>query len=96
MNPRNELSVSMLMMVIKKPMELVMVSAVPFDSACAACATKVENCGESAITAMPHKKNNSKKTGKDAWNSNGDSKQQMNDMVNAVKAVLPLPKYCER
>ena len=96
MNARNELSVSMLMMVIKKPMELVMVNAVPFDSACVACATKVENCGESAITAMPHKKSNGKKTGKDDWNSNGDSKQQINDMVNAVKAGCPLPKYCEK
>lgn len=40
-------------MVIAKPMLVTKVRAVPFDSAGAVWATRAENWGESAITAIP-------------------------------------------
>ena len=36
-----------------KPIQLTMVNAVPFESELMLCATRVENSGESAITAIP-------------------------------------------
>jgi hypothetical protein len=43
MTVRKALRISILIMVMKKPMELVIVKAVPFDAGGADCATKVEN-----------------------------------------------------
>ena len=43
----------MLMMVIPNTIQLTMVREVPFESAGAFWATKVENIGESAVTANP-------------------------------------------
>lgn len=42
------------MMVIPKPIEFTIVSEVPFESEGALWATRVENMGESAVTANPH------------------------------------------
>ena len=42
----------MLTIVIAKPIQVTMVMDDPFNAASAFCATKVENNGESAITAM--------------------------------------------
>ena len=42
-------------MVIANPMLVTIVKAVPLYSGMAVCAIKVENCGESAITQMPHR-----------------------------------------
>ena len=55
---------SILNTVIKKPMEVEIVRAVPFNSGGADCATNVENCGESAVIAMPHMKRTSRNIGK--------------------------------
>jgi len=44
----------MLTTVIAKPIDVTIVSAVPFCSAGAVAATIAENWGESAITAIPH------------------------------------------
>lgn len=45
----------MLMMVIKKPIQLTIVRAEPTSSLGAVCATRVENWGESPTTTMPQK-----------------------------------------
>jgi hypothetical protein len=50
----NWLTTCKLTIVIENPIQFTMVSAVPLDSVNADCAIKVENCGESATTAMPH------------------------------------------
>ncbi len=44
----------MLIIVIAKPIDVTMVKAVPLFCTGAACATSVENWGESAMTALPH------------------------------------------
>src|SRR2546421_153878 len=44
----------MLTIVMANPAEVTMVSAVPLLSGGADCATRVENCGESATTVIPH------------------------------------------
>lgn len=44
----------MLIMVIKNPIQLTIVNAVPFTSEGALCASKVENNGESAMATIPH------------------------------------------
>ena len=54
----------MLIIVIAKPIQFTIVKAVPFTSAFADCATSVENCGESATTAIPQKSNKIKNAGK--------------------------------
>ena len=46
------------MMVMANPMQLTIVKAVPFISASAFCATKVEKRGESAMTTNPQKMRN--------------------------------------
>lgn len=55
----------MLMMVIPNPMQLTMVSEVPFESDGAFCATSVENIGESAVTANPQIKRKKIRIGKE-------------------------------
>lgn len=88
--------VSILIIVMAKPMELVMVKAVPLISAGMAWATNVENCGESATTAIPHTHNNTKKTGNGKWKKSGESRQQPPEIINASEAVLALPILRER
>ena len=86
----------MLIMVIEKPMQFTIVSAVPFNSAGAYCATNAENCGESATTAIPQNIRKVKKKGKETPNTNGETKQHMHDDNNAINAVFLLPKICEK
>ncbi len=93
---RSIFSNSMLSTVIKKPIEVDIVSAVPFASGGADWATRVENCGESAVTAIPHVKRIIRNTGKLNPKINGDKKQQAPEIVNAVNATFALPKYFER
>ena len=45
----------MLIILIVKPMQFTSVNPVPFNSVGDALATKLENCGESAVTAIPHR-----------------------------------------
>ena len=52
---RSKLISSILNMVILNPIQVTMVSAVPFDVGGALCATRLENIGESAITTNPQK-----------------------------------------
>ena len=88
--------VSMLMMVIKKPIDVLIVKAVPFDSGGAECATNVENCGESVVTEIPHTNIIVRKKIKDNWNKKGDSRQQIKEIASALKAIFLFVKYCER
>lgn len=85
----------MLKMVMAKPMHVVIVMADPLTSGRAFCATKAENCGESATTINPQKimiaKNNS--CGKP--NRKGDIKQQRPEQANATVATDLLPIFCE-
>ena len=54
--------ICILTIVIEKPMQLTMVSAVPLEVSGAACATSVEKSGESATTEIPQVKRNTIKT----------------------------------
>ncbi len=84
------------MMVMEKPIQLTMVSDVPFEAGCAFCATNVENKGESAITAIPHINIKAINATVEPLNSsNGDMKQQMHDNDNAIIAVFFTPKRCD-
>ena len=84
------------MMVIEKPMQLTIVSDVPFDAGCAFCATSVENSGESAITAIPQINIKiTSATGELLNNSNGEIKQQRHDMDRAIVAVRLAPSRCD-
>ena len=84
----------MLAIVIENPMQLTIVNAVPFDSAIAFCATKVENNGESAITTIPQ--TNMNRINK-VWCPHemtiGDIRQQSNDSHRAEEAVLFVPYF---
>lgn len=87
----------MLMMVMEKPIQLTMVSNVPFDSSGAFWATKVENRGESPTTTIPQKNKKPKNTGNEfCIRKNGDSRQQQQDAVNNRVATRFAPKYWER
>ena len=79
--------VSMLMMVTKKPIEFVIVKAVPFVSGEAEWAIRVENWGESEVTEIPQTKSNMRKKTKEKWKIRGETKQQINEMVKATKAI---------
>lgn len=83
--------VSMLTMVIAKPIEVTSVSAVPFVAVGAVCDTKAENCGESAITKQPHIIKLIRKINGDAKKKRGDSKQQIPDIIKDIHATLALP-----
>src|SRR6478672_6595507 len=76
-------------MVMAKPIQLTMVSAVPLKFSGACFATSEENKGESAITTKPQKNKNIKKTVKEVFNKNiGDNKQQRQDKIKAVVAIF--------
>ena len=81
-----------LMMVIEKPRQFTMVRAVPFDSGGAECAIRVENCGESAITAIDQKNIVARKNSNGRAKRMGENRQQSSDRVRAVRAVLKLPQ----
>lgn len=84
----------MLTMVIANPIQFTMVSDVPLDSCGAFCATKVENNGESVITAIPQVNKKAIRTVAELFKSaNGDIKQQVHDINKAIVAVFLAPKY---
>ena len=73
------------------PRQLTIVNAVPVDSSGAVRATRVENCGESAMTSIPQiNKYNRNIAG---WNMGikGENKQHRPDPSNAPKATRALP-----
>ena len=79
-------------MVIAKPIQFTMVSAVPLTSKEAFCATSVEKSGESAITTMPQKIRKLIKTnGESILNKIGENKQQQQERSNAIKAIFLVP-----
>ena len=69
-------------------MQLTSVNPVPFNSAGIALATKLENCGESAVTAIPHKHHPIKNSTGGSWNMNGDKMQKIPEINNEKKATL--------
>jgi hypothetical protein len=87
----------MLMIVIEKPMQVTMVSAVPFVSAGAFWATSVEKSGESAITTNPQKTRNPINRYSDSVaNRNGEIRQQPQDKHSAINATRLVPITCAR
>lgn len=91
---RASLSINwILIMVIKKPKQLTVVSPVAFFSAGTAAATKLENCGESAVTAMPQRHQTSKNGSGGSSKINGEAKQNTPDTANAPTATVPLPNF---
>jgi len=71
-------------MVTANPTELTMVRAVPLLSVGADWATKVDNCGESAITAMPQSIIKAKKMLDGISKIKGESKQQQPEAAKAM------------
>src|SRR3982751_1483097 len=81
----------MLMMVIENPIHVTIVRAVPLCATSAEFATIVENCGESAVTAMPQRMIITKKIISDVLINNGESKQQVAEISKAYNATFLLP-----
>lgn len=74
-----------------KPIQFTSVRAVPFNSGATAEATKFENCGESAVTAIPQMHQPAKNRYKGSENRRGETIQRNPDMVNANNATFLLP-----
>lgn len=78
----------MLKMVILNPRQLTMVRAVPRLVSGAYWATRVENMGESAVTAIPQISIKASKVEKeDCHKTKGESKQQMPESAKAIVAI---------
>ena len=87
----------MLTIVIKKPIQFTMVSAVPLYSAIAFFAINVDNSGESAITTIPQKKRNPKnKISEELLKINGNDTQHKQDKHNEIVAIFFAPNALER
>ena len=83
-------------MVMAKPIEFTMVSAVPLISGGAFLATRVENKGESATTTTPQKHKKVIRTGAEACRKiKGNAMQHIPDKNKAVVAVFFTPKISE-
>ena len=81
-------------MVMAKPMEFTMVSAVPRDSPSALFATMVEKSGESATTTAPQNRRKIiSKIAESLKKMKGEIKQQIPERLRAAAAVffVPLP-----
>ena len=86
-----------LIIVIEKPMELTIVSAVPFISAGAFWATSVEKRGESAMTTIPQKsKKITNRISNSTANIKGEMRQHPQDKSKAMNAVRFVPAVRER
>jgi hypothetical protein len=84
----NTLSTCILSTEIPKPNEFTMVRAVPLPEAGAFWATKVENIGESAVTAKPQNIKKRRKSISEFWkNIKGEMRQHMPDKLKAVFAI---------
>jgi len=78
-------------MVIKKPIQVEMVSAVPFSSAGACRAIKPENIGESATTISPQKIRIEMNNIGCSVNRKGEKAQHIPDNASAIMASLFAP-----
>lgn len=85
----------MLMIVMEKPMQFTIVSALPFNSGGACKAIMVENWGESAETLMFQKKSTDKNSIGPNRKKSGEHKQQNPENNSAPKATFLLPICCE-
>ena len=86
----------MLTMVIANPILLTIVNAEPFDVAGAFCATRVENKGESATTAIPQINIKAIKASVVLLNNKkGEIIQQTQDSNKTLEAVLLTPIRCD-
>ena len=85
----------MLKIVIKKPMLVTIVNAVPINSLGAVLAVRAEYCGESPTTTIPQKIRNAINTGSGAKKNKGDNKQHNPDALSWKKATFALPDFCE-
>ena len=84
-------------MVMKNPMQLTMVSAVPFNSRGAFCATRVEKRGESAMTTIPQKRRNGINIIRvSIENTSGEIRQQQHDNKSARDAICLKPDFMRR
>lgn len=78
-------------------MQLTMVSAVPFSSTGAFCATNVENKGESAITTIPQKRRKEINTIPDSReNISGEIRQHRHDKNSAIDAIRLVSNTCAK
>ena len=79
----------MLTIVMANPMLLTMVSEAPLEAGGALLAIRVENIGESATMVIPHIKRKTNKSGVVCVeNTNGESKQQVQEINKAVVATF--------
>lgn len=86
----------MLTILIAKPIQFTKVSPVPVNSEGMAAATKLENCGESAVTAMPQRHHPIKNSAEGSSNSKGDKRQSNPDRAKAAEATLRLPTLSDK
>ena len=81
---------------MEKPMQFVIVRDVPFVSSGAFWATRVENSGESAITAaLQIKRNVRSNMGESLKRNIGEARQHKHEISNAVVAVRFVPHDSE-
>ena len=78
----------MLAIVMAKPMQFTSVSPVPLSSFGTDEATRLENWGESAVTAIPQMHHTVKKRDIGIWNKKGDERQNNPEIESANKATL--------
>ena len=81
----------MLIMVIAKPIQLVMVRAVPLSVGVALRATIVENNGESAMTINPQKSRRTINRTLLVVKNNGEAKQHKQDAKRVKNAIRFVP-----
>lgn len=87
----------MLTIVMANPIQFTIVSAVALDSAGAFFATRVENNGESATTAIPQIIKKPIKTAVDALEKiNGENKQQQQDNNREIRATCFSPYFPDK
>ena len=81
-------------MVIEKPTQFTMVSAVPLSFSGTFCATKVENNGESAMTTIPQKsRKRIKSISFSMRKKKGAHKQQAQESIKQLKAIFFVPYF---
>ena len=86
----------MLIIVSAKPKLFTNVNAVPLFSASAFWATRVENIGESAITAIPQIVKNNKKIGVPNKKAIGEMKQQTPEINKNIAADFLAPIFSDK
>ena len=86
----------MLSIVIKKPIQVTIVSDDPRFCGETFCATSAENNGESATTAIPQRMRNTMKAVGELFDKKtGESRQHAPDIINEAVAIFFAPKCFE-